>query len=131
MATDYDESQLPSVYNVEDIPELEVAGGSTMQVFRGMDLMVGFSSLDPELDELSTYSHPWEQITFVRKGTCEVLVGDETTTAEPGDVFAVPPGVDHAVRPTSEEQCKLIDFWPLVEDYLDQTEYQDEFDSEE
>lgn len=127
MVRDYDSERLPSVYNVEDIPEIEVAGGSTMQVFRGLDLMLGFSSLDPALDELSAYSHPWEQITFVRQGTCEVLIGDETTTAESGDVFTVPPDVDHAVRPTSEEECKLLDFWPLVEGYLEHTEYQDEF----
>jgi mannose-6-phosphate isomerase-like protein (cupin superfamily) len=131
MVRDYDDEALPSVYNVEEIPGMEVAGGSTMKVFRGLDLMLGFSSLDPDLDELSAYSHPWEQLTFVRQGTCEVLIGDETTTAEAGDVFAVPPGVDHAVRPTSEEKCELIDFWPLVEGYLDQTEYQDEFADEE
>jgi hypothetical protein len=58
MVRDYDDEALPSVYNVEEIPGMEVAGGSTMKVFRGLDLMLGFSSLDPDLDELSAYSHP-------------------------------------------------------------------------
>lgn len=115
------------MYSVADIPEREVTDHSTMRVFRGQNLMVGFSRLDPAIDELSPYAHPWEQITLVTRGSCDLLVGDRVRSVSEGDVFAVPPGVDHGVRVTSESACELLDCWPLVERYLDYTDYQDEF----
>lgn len=127
MVRSYRKEALPSVYNVEDIPEWDVTEHSSMQVLRGQNLMVGFSTLGPDLDELSPYSHPWEQITMVTQGSCELLVGEQVTSVSEGDVFAVPPAVEHGVRVTSDTDCKLIDFWPLVERYLDYTAYQNEF----
>ncbi|WP_266081339.1 cupin domain-containing protein [Haladaptatus caseinilyticus] len=90
-------------------------------------MMVGFSTLSPEIDEFSPYTHPWEQITMVTRGTCDVLIGGAVQSASKGDMFAIPPNVEHAVRVTSDKDCELIDIWPLVEDYLEYTEYQDEF----
>lgn len=131
MTRSYDESEIPSVYSAADIPAAEVIEGATMRVFRGLDQMLGFSTLQPGLEVEDTYSHPWEQITLVREGTCEVTVADETFAAGPGDVFFVPPGVEHAVEPTSEEPCELLDVWPVREDYLEGTDYQREFPGEE
>lgn len=130
MARNYREDERPRVYSKEDIPARDVTEHSTMQVFRGQNLMVGFSTLSPELDEISPYAHPWEQITLVTRGSCEVLVDDRRFEATEGDVFAVPPGVDHGVRVTSNTECELVDFWPLVEEYLPYTDYQREFDDE-
>jgi len=131
MARSYRDEASPRLYNRDEIPEEEITDHSTMQVFRGQNLMLGFCTLTPEIDEFAPYSHPWEQITMVTRGTCDVLVGDEVMSASQGDVFAVPPNVEHAVRVTGDEECELVDFWPLVEEYLEYTAYQDEFADED
>jgi len=125
MARQYDESAIPSVYNLEDIPSTEVREGVHQQVFRGMDAIIGFTRLEPEM-EPGPHSHPWEQIAFIYDGSCTFHVGDDSVEVEKGDVLFIPPDVEHYAEATNET-CFNLDVWPLREDYLDRTDYQDEW----
>lgn len=127
MARHYKEDEIPEVYNfVEDIPGREVREGVHQKVFRGLNGLVGFTTLEPGM-EPGPHSHPWEQIAFIYSGTCDFHVGDEVVSVEEGDIFVIPPGETHYAVPNSDEPCVNLDFWPLREDYLDRTEYQSEF----
>lgn len=126
MVRHYDEDRIPTVYNLEDIPGFDIRTGVTQQVFRGLDLLVGFTTIEPEM-EAKPHSHPWEQITIIFEGQCDFTVGDETFAVEEKDVFFIPPDVEHYAEPNSEEPCINLDLWALREDYLPRTDYQTEF----
>jgi len=64
---------------------------------------------------------------MVLEGDCRFEVGGTTIDVSEGDVFVVPPDVDHGVEPTTDEPCRLLFTGPLRKDYLPHTEYQPEF----
>jgi quercetin dioxygenase-like cupin family protein len=64
------------------------------------------------------HSHPHEQMSYVVAGELIVHVGDEQTRLGPGDIFAVPPDIQHTVQLLSEH-VRLVDvFTPLREEFL-------------
>ncbi len=70
----------------------------------------------PQLDP--PHSHPHEQISYVASGEINLSLGNEMTHLGPGDIFAVPPHVPHAIQLLTES-VRLIDtFSPIREDFL-------------
>ena len=45
---------------------------------------------------------------LIVEGTCDILVGDETSHLVPGDYFAIPLYKNHIVKVTSTTPCKII-----------------------
>ena len=45
---------------------------------------------------------------LIVEGTCDILVGDETSHLVPGDYFAIPLYKNHVVKVTSTMPCKVI-----------------------
>ncbi len=45
---------------------------------------------------------------LIVEGTCDILVGDETSHLVPGDYFAIPLYKNHVVKVTSAIPCKII-----------------------
>jgi quercetin dioxygenase-like cupin family protein len=121
-----DEEAVPSVYNRSDIPERRRGESVTLQRFRGLDVNVGFVTKDVDTEPGEPHAHPWEQINYVLKGSCTFSVNGEALVVTEGDIFLIPPGVDHAYV-SSDECCTLLTVSPLREDYLKDVEYQDEF----
>jgi len=65
------------------------------------------------------HSHPHEQISYVAAGEILFLAeGDAPRRLCAGDLFAVPPGIPHAIQVLSKT-VRLVDtFHPIREDFL-------------
>lgn len=126
MVRDYDESKIPAVYNLQDVPAARNDTGSTQKIFRGLDSMVGFTKIKSD-EEAEPHSHPFEQINLLIKGKVDFYVGGEIVTLERYDILEIPPGVEHESRELSDGPAELLAFWPLREDRLEHTAYQTEF----
>ncbi|WP_162562670.1 cupin domain-containing protein [Salinigranum rubrum] len=123
----YEADAVPTVYNIDDIPEQERGPGTVGQYFRGHDTIIGFNTLD-EKTVHSEHSHPWEQIAFVVEGTCDFVIDGKEVTLDAGDIVNIPPGVKHSSA--TDETALLMAIFPLREDYLPFTEYQHEYPPE-
>lgn len=130
MVRDYDEAQIPSVYNFPEVPPAREGEGFEQRIFRGLDLMVGFNIIEPDKPDAEPHSHPWEQVNMLLEGQLDFVVGDEVVRLEPYDILEIPPGVEHTARTVPGQAAKLLAFWPLRDDYLEGTAYQTEFQGE-
>ncbi len=63
------------------------------------------------------HSHPHTQVTYVQRGTFEVVIGSEKNTVHSGDSFVVPSGVEHGVV-ALEDGCLVDVFSPMREDFV-------------
>lgn len=127
MARDYDEDAIPSVYDLEDVTPYRQEQGFEQVVFRGVDQMVGFSRITPERPDSEPHSHPFEQLNMLVEGRLDFLVDGERLELEPYDTLAIPPEIPHASRAVEGETATLLAFWPLREDRIEGTAYQEEF----
>lgn len=127
MARDYDESAIPSVYNLQDAPAYRDDPGFRQVIFRGVDRMIGFGEVGPEKADAEPHTHPYEQINMLVDGRLDFLVNGERIELEPYDAVAIPPEVPHTSRVVEGASATLIAVWPLREDCLDATAYQREF----
>lgn len=127
MPRDYDRSEIPSVYNLEDVTPYRDEKGFQQVVFRGIDQLIGFSRIGPEKPEGEPHTHPYEQMNMLVDGRLEFHVDGEWVELEPYDALTIPPEIPHTARPVGGEHATLLAFWPLREDRVDGTAYQDEF----
>jgi quercetin dioxygenase-like cupin family protein len=58
--------------------------------------------------QATPHSHDEEQAGVVLEGTCEFVLGAETRTLGPGDVYVAPPGVLHGAC-TADGRCVILD----------------------
>lgn len=130
MVRDYDSSEVPSVHNLQEAPTVRDEPGFRQVVFRGMDLLIGFTEIGPEREDNPPHSHPWEQMNMLIDGELDFLVAGEQVSMEKYDAVSIPPNVEHTSRAVSDEPATLLAFWPLREDRLDATAYQTEFGSQ-
>jgi len=130
MVQDYDKSEIPAVYNLIDVPPHRDEKSMTQSIFRGLDRMVGLSTIEPDKPDTEPHTHPYEQLNLLIEGELDFIVGDEQISLQPYDIIAIPPGVEHTSRAVSDEPAKLLAFWPLREDRLSATEYQREFQTD-
>ena len=64
------------------------------------------------------HSHSNEQITYVAEGELFFFLDEEKHRLTKGDLFAVPPGVQHCIQ-TISKNVRLIDcFNPIRKDFL-------------
>lgn len=127
MVRDYDRSAVPSVYDLSEAPAVRDEPGFRQSVFRGIDQLIGFSEIGPAYPDSEPHTHPFEQANLLVDGRVDMLVDGETVALHPSDAVTIPPEVPHTARAVAGESATLVAFWPLREDRLDGTEYQDEF----
>lgn len=127
MVRKYDPKKIPSVYKLSEAPVAKEGPGFEQVVFRGVDQMVGMTTIGPDREDKPQHSHPWEQTTIVIEGNVDFLVDGERISLGTHDAVEIPPDVPHASRAVTSEPARLLAFWPLREDRLDATEYQEEF----
>lgn len=130
MVREYEESEIPAVYNLQDVPAARDEEGITQKIFRGLDLMVGFTTIESD-QKAAPHAHPWEQVNMLVDGELDFYVGGEIISLEAFDILEIPPGIEHTARSISNEPAVLLAFWPLREDRLVDTDYQREFPSNE
>lgn len=128
MVTHYHRDAIPTVYNLEDIPETEIQPGIKIKFFRGFNCLVGHVHLD-EHTQAEPHDHPWaHEAILIMDGACTFDIEGETIEVAKGDMFHIPPDIEHFAETTSQS-CKIFNCWQLREDYLPFTEYQTEFDT--
>src|SRR5256885_11987037 len=94
--------------SVEDeVVEVEAAPGVFMRPVFGEGLNLSFVRMLPR-SEAPLHDHSEEQIGFVMSGSCELTLGEETRTLQPGDVYVAPPLLPHGAV-TQDEECRIID----------------------
>ena len=64
------------------------------------------------------HSHPHEQTGYLVSGRLQLCVGNEIFTAEPGDSWCIPGGVEHDARALTYTVAIEV-FVPRREDYLE------------
>ena len=63
------------------------------------------------------HEHYHVQVTYVESGVFEVIIGDEKKILKQGDVFFIPPSIDHGV--VALEEGILVDsFNPMRADFI-------------
>ena len=95
------------------------------EVFEGIDrktLVFGDKTLLSEFrlkkgSTLPFHSHPHEQTGYLVSGRVNVLVGEETFEAEPGDSWCISGDMDHGAKPLMDSVVVEV-FSPVREDYL-------------
>lgn len=127
MVRKYVSSEIPSVYNLNEVPPVREEPEFRQIVFRGLDQMLGFTVIGPNREDKPPHSHPWEQINLLIEGRIDFLVDGERVSLKQHDVLEIPPEIEHASRAVSGNPATLLAVWPLREDRLDATEYQSEF----
>jgi quercetin dioxygenase-like cupin family protein len=130
MVKQYQEDEIPAVYNLEDIPPYNVRQGLDLHIFRGLDTLLSTATIEPDADlETNPHSHPWEQIVYIIQGSVYYNLGDERIHVSEGDMFHIPPGVEHYAEqdPECEETVVNLDVFPMREDYAEHADYQQEF----
>ncbi len=84
---------------------------------RLMMVVIDFSD-GPTAEPDPPHTHPHEQVSYVVAGEIEVFIGDTRQKLGPGDMFTVPPNVDHTIQLLTRD-VRLVDcFTPLRDDFL-------------
>ena len=103
-------------FNPDEREVKDLLAGIHARTFWGENLMLAFVELEAG-SILPTHNHPHEQGGIVLEGALEFTIGEETRTLEPGDMYIIPGGVDHAVA-VGENPAKVLDvFSPVREEY--------------
>jgi quercetin dioxygenase-like cupin family protein len=66
---------------------------------------------------LPRHSHPHEQTGFLISGRIRLLIGTEEHSAEAGDSWSIPGGVEHGAE-ILEDSAAVEVFSPVRDDYL-------------
>jgi quercetin dioxygenase-like cupin family protein len=100
---------------------VSIGKGRTRYLAHTDHVMIAVVEFDdgPALEPDPPHSHPHEQVSYVALGEIIVTIDKEKTHLSEGDLFTVPPNVDHAVQALSKH-VRLIDaFNPIREDFVE------------
>ena len=104
--------------NWKSIPRVQARNNVTRRVFSGKSSMMVMNELLPS-SKPNLHQHPHEQLTYIVKGTCKFVLGDEVLEMAAGDIILVPPDVPHSLEVTSNKPVLNLDvFSPIREDFL-------------
>ncbi|KUH66711.1 hypothetical protein AU184_19405 [Mycolicibacterium novocastrense] len=107
---------------LEQLPQESLIDGAlTRTAVRGDKSLITVNWFHPGVSEqvLPLHSHPFDQVSFVFKGTLEFQVGDATYLLSAGEVLLIPADAPHTARLVGEEVALNVDVYsPVREDYL-------------
>ncbi|MFB6117474.1 cupin domain-containing protein [Halosegnis sp.] len=127
MVRPYDREEIPAVHDLAAAPTVREEPGFKQTVFRSIDQLVGFSEITPEKADSEPHTHPYEQTNLLIEGRLDFLVDGERIELTPDDAVAIPPEIPHTSRTVPGETATLLAVWPLREDRIHGTSYQQEF----
>ncbi len=83
----------------------------------GNSIMLSFVEFEPGA-VVQPHSHPHEQMGLLLEGQLEFIIGDESHSVQPGEMWRIPGGVIHSAI-AGDAPVKALDvFSPIREDYL-------------
>lgn len=68
------------------------------------------TALNAGLDSHAPHQHIQEEIVLILRGKVEMILGNQTIPAGPGDIIFIPSNVSHALKNTGNEQCEYFAF---------------------
>lgn len=104
--------------DIESIPEIEPAPGCKLRTPYGENLMLSQVTMD-EGAIIPLHSHPHEQAGVLLSGSLEFQIGDETRIVKPGELYIIPPNVEHKAVAIGGPAVVLDVFSPIREDYVE------------
>lgn len=109
------------VFKYSDLPEIKVSEGiSRRLVYTDHLMMVNMEFTDgPCFNPDPLHHHPHEQVSYMVEGEIYLLVGsEEKVHLKPGDSFAIPSNVPHAIQRLTPFVHIIDCFTPLREDFI-------------
>jgi quercetin dioxygenase-like cupin family protein len=96
-----------------------LSDGIRVRPVHGRNITLAVVELDPGV-QMPEHRHANEQVRVVIRGEFTFVIGGETRTRGPGDMWVIPSGVPHAVATTGETGCTLVEtFSPPRADWAD------------
>lgn len=106
------------VFELKDLPTLEIAPKATSQIFHSDSVMVSWLNMHPDA-EIPNTMHWEEEIMIVLEGTVHQILGRKQYDLKPGDVVLLPANLIHGGK-AGPNGCRVIDiFYPIRRDYLE------------
>jgi quercetin dioxygenase-like cupin family protein len=103
-------------FDLSNRPSKELFAGVTTQSFWGEKMLLSWVTLAPDAIA-PAHNHPHEQAGVVISGTLDFMIGDESRTLQPGDMYLVPGDVVHAAHAGSEG-CVVLEIFSPVRELL-------------
>jgi quercetin dioxygenase-like cupin family protein len=104
-------------FQPSQITPREIAPGIRTRPVWGERIMVSIIDVDPG-SEVPPHVHPHEQMGLILEGGVTMMIGGDLRVLNPGDVYLVPPDVEHGAFAGSE-RARIADiFSPPREDYM-------------
>lgn len=90
--------------------------GAEEKAFSGNGMSLALHRLDPKAYIPMAHAHANEQLVWMMEGTCDVVLGDETTGERvirmgPGSILAIPPHVAHKSIPVDGDTIVSLDIF--------------------
>ena len=108
---------MPHFVEWSKVPFKNLFPGIRAQLIGGENLMLARVALEPN-GTVPEHAHPHEQYGFIVEGEVDFTIGGETRHLVPGDYYAIPGAVPHAVKVGPSGAVALDIFSPPREDYL-------------
>ncbi len=107
---------MPFFYSTKDRKPKEIVKGGRIRTFWGKNTLLSYVDIDPNVEVLR-HTHTQEQSGIMLEGNMEMRIGDEVAVLSPGDLYIIPPGVEHYAK-TCASKAKVLDtFGPIRDDY--------------
>ncbi|RJQ52251.1 MAG: cupin domain-containing protein [Desulfobacteraceae bacterium] len=101
--------------NLSDIEPRDVVPGFKARFVHSSTMTLAFWDAKAG-NELSSHSHPHEQIAHVIEGEFKFILAGKAMMMKAGDLLVVPPHAVHSGQAVTD--CRLLDiFHPVREDY--------------
>lgn len=104
-------------FQSSQITPRDIAPGIQIRPMWGERIMVSIIDVAPG-SEVPPHTHPHEQMGLVLEGGVTMVIGGDLRVLNPGDVYLVPPDVEHGVFAGSERARVVHIFSPPREDYM-------------
>ena len=100
-------------------PEVIAQGRTRYLAYTDHLMMVVIDFHDgPSSEPDPPHSHPHEQISYVVSGEINLFLDNKLARLGPGDMFTVPPNLQHSVQLLTKD-VRLVDtFTPIRKDFL-------------
>lgn len=107
-----------SFYSWNEIPKDDYATKVRTRIITGEEMMLILVEMDPGA-EYVMHHHPHEQFSYVLQGKLNLSLGNVRKLVGPGDVWHVPPNVEHGGTIYGDETVVFLEaFHPIREDVL-------------
>jgi mannose-6-phosphate isomerase-like protein (cupin superfamily) len=92
--------------------------GITVRTAWGERIMLSFLDFEHEGATVPLHHHVHEQMGMGLEGAFELVIGAETRTIRPGDVYLIPSGAPHSATAVGGPARALDIFSPPREEYM-------------